>query len=434
MTSRHWPRWAVLLLVLSLFATACGGGDDDEGGGDGDGGEQVVGVTDEPCPEAVNADNGCIYLGIISDLTEGPFAPLAVPLTDAQKAFWQRVNDEGGIGGYDIDVATNIRDNKYIPETHKQVFEEIRGGILALAQSLGSSQTAAILEDLKADSIIAAPASWTSAWEFEDVIVESGTNYCMEMANAVDWFAENQSEPAKIMAVHYPGDYGGDAAAGARLAAERLGAEFVDQETAPGQENQQGAIDAILEQKPDVVAVAAGPTELATLVGQTAARGFTGKFIGSSPTWNVGLMQTPAKPALQSLYFQAGPWGSWGTETAGHAAMREAIGDKQPNDGYVSGWVWQYPIKAALEKAIEDDNLTREGLLEAVRSLESVDYEGMLPEDAGNYAGEPDEAVFRQSVVSQVDEAAPTGVKVIQDFFTGPTVEDLTLDKPCFEM
>ena len=38
-----------------------------------------VGVTDDACPEAVNPDNGCIYLGILSDLTEGPFAALAVP-------------------------------------------------------------------------------------------------------------------------------------------------------------------------------------------------------------------------------------------------------------------------------------------------------------------------------------------------------------------
>ncbi|HCT77628.1 MAG TPA: branched-chain amino acid ABC transporter substrate-binding protein, partial [Micromonosporaceae bacterium] len=42
---------------------------------------------------------GCIYLGIISDLTEGPFKALAVPITDAQKAFWKRVNQSGGIGG-----------------------------------------------------------------------------------------------------------------------------------------------------------------------------------------------------------------------------------------------------------------------------------------------------------------------------------------------
>ena len=33
--------------------------------------------------------------------------------------------------------------------------------------------------------------------------------------------------------------------------------------------------------------------------------------------------------------------------------MREALGDvEQPNDGYTAGWVWSYPLKAALEEAV----------------------------------------------------------------------------------
>ena len=38
--------------------------------------------------------------------------------------------------------------------------------------------------------MIAVPASWTSAWAFEDVILESGTNYCFESMNSVDYAAE----------------------------------------------------------------------------------------------------------------------------------------------------------------------------------------------------------------------------------------------------
>ena len=56
-----------------------------------------------------------------------------------------------------------------------------------------------------------------------------------------------------------------------------------------------------------------------------------------------------------------------------------------PSDGYTAGWVWSYPLKAALEKAAENKDLTRAGLLAAAKSLTSVDYEGMLPAGAGNY-------------------------------------------------
>lgn len=462
-------RLAVMLIALALVAGACRGGEGGEGdgaaetapddggaatetitAGDGDetegdtGGTETaspagdiatdIGVTEEPCSEAVNSDNGCIYLGIISDLTEGPFAALAVPITDAQHAFWRRVNDDGGIGGYDIDTTTYVRDNRYNPEVHAQVFQEIRGDVLALAQTLGSPQTAAIVSDLQADDIVAAPASWTSGWDFEDVIIESGANYCFETMNAIDYAVEQLGELGTVMAVHYPGDYGDDAAAGARNGAEAHGAEFIDVPTPTGADSQAEAVEAIVSQSPDLVIVTTGPLEMATIVGQAAARGYQGQFIGTSPTWNPGLLDSPAAEALQALYWQSAPWGPWGTDTPGHEAMREALGDVDPNDGYVAGWIWQYPLKAAIEAAVERGDLTRAGLRAALEDLSEVDYEGTLPPESGNFApGVPDETAFRQSVVNTVDPEAPTGVAVAQDFFIGPTSEGFTLDSPCYE-
>ena len=71
-------RAVVGAAVATLVLTGCRGSD----GGSGDSSEAGPGITEEACPEAVNEDNGCIYLGTISDLTVGPFAPLAVPITD----------------------------------------------------------------------------------------------------------------------------------------------------------------------------------------------------------------------------------------------------------------------------------------------------------------------------------------------------------------
>ena len=75
---RHLVRAGVGAAVAALVLSGCRS----SGGSD----SAAEGITDEACPQAVNKDNGCIYLGVISDLTRGPFAPLAVPITDAQKA------------------------------------------------------------------------------------------------------------------------------------------------------------------------------------------------------------------------------------------------------------------------------------------------------------------------------------------------------------
>jgi ABC-type branched-subunit amino acid transport system substrate-binding protein len=428
---------AASLAGLAVFAAGCrGGGEDPADGGNGGEGEDSiatdVGVTDEACPDAVNPDNGCIYLGVLSDLTVGPFAAAGPAIVQGQEAFWNRVNEDGGIGGYDIDVTEYVRDNQYNPQVMNQVYQEIKPDILALAQSLGSPMTAAIIEDLEAENIIAAPANWTSQSLAWDVVLESGATYCAESMNGVDYAIENY-DAQSVMAIHYPGDYGGDAAAGAKVAADANGLEFTNVETAPGADNQAAAIAAIRDQSPDLVILSTGPTETATIVGQAAAGGFQGRFMGSSPTWNPAILESPAAPAFQALFQHLGPWGPWDAETPGHEAAREALSDVEPNEFYQSGWFWSYPLKAALEAAAENGDLTREGLATAASELESVDYEGVLPEGAGNYSGGPNEAAVRASYISNIDPATATGLSLAEEGYTGPTAEGYEFTAPCFE-
>ena len=396
---------AAVLTVGSL--AGCRGGDSTEQGSSGP--KSDIGITKEPCPKSEHKDRGCIYLGIISDLTVGPFHVLAVPITDAQKAFWKRINAQGGIGGYDVDAETYVRDNKYNPQTHNEAYQEMKGKVLALAQSLGAPTTAAILPDMKANNILAAPAAWTSAYAFEDNILESGANYCIESMNAVD-YANETFKPKTVMA-------------------------FINVKTDSGTDKQAGAVTAIVTQKPDLVILTTGPADAAAIVGGAAQRGFTGKFIGTSPSWNQGLLATAAAPALKALYLQSSPWKSWASDTPGHKAMREALGSSvTPNDGYTSGWVWSYPLLAALKKAQADGDLTRAGLLKAAKSLTKVDYEGMLPDGAGNYAAGA-EGVFRQSLIYNptVGSGGPNDIKLMKDYFTGSVAKDYKLDKPCYE-
>ncbi|GAA2346256.1 ABC transporter substrate-binding protein [Dactylosporangium salmoneum] len=428
-------RFGAFLLTAVLAVaglSACRGGSNSDQQS-ATGAKTDAGITKEPCPNSEHKDRGCIYLGIISDLTVGPFHALAVPITQAQKAFWRRVNAQGGIGGYDVDAETYVRDNKYNPQTHNEVYQEIKGKILALAQSLGSPTTAAILPDMKASNILAAPAAWTSGYAFEDNILESGANYCFESMNAVD-YANDALKPKTVMAVHLAGDYGDDAAAGTKIAAEKLGLKFIDVKTDSGADKQAGAITAIATQKPDLVIVTVGPADLAVIVGGAAQRGFTGKFIGTSPTWNPGLLQSAAAPALKALYLQSAPWKTFSTDSPGHKAMREALGSGvTPNDGFTSGWVWSYPLLAALKKAQADGDLTRAGLVKAAKSLTKVDYEGMLPDGAGNYAGGVD-GQFRETLIyNPAAGNGTTDVPLVKDFFVGPTAKDYKLDKPCYE-
>src|SRR5687768_3928877 len=103
------------LIVVGLLAGLLGGSMAacDDGGRDGAGTAAAnPGVTKRPCPNAVDRAKGCVYLGFISDLTVGPRAVEAAAVTEAQRRFWERVNRDGGIGGYEIDAETYVRDNR----------------------------------------------------------------------------------------------------------------------------------------------------------------------------------------------------------------------------------------------------------------------------------------------------------------------------------
>lgn len=390
----------------------------------------LPGVSDEPCPDG-HPDRGCIFLGSVSDLGDGPLAETGRAMAAAQQAFWRRVNAQGGIGGYDLDVMTHAGDSGYEAQGHRRTFDAVRRRVLALAQTLGVPHTAAILADLRADAMVAVPASGSSAWEFADEVAESGASPCVEAANAVDHAAEQDGPPGVVLAVHYPGGYGEDAAAGAGAAARRLGARFVDVITPPGHQRQGSAIESIAAERHALVVIATGPAELAVIMSAMPARGFEGRFVGVSPTWDEELLGIHAADFLRERYLQALPWAPWSADTAGHRAMRAALADERPSEAAVAGWVSQYPLRAALERAAAAGPLTRPALLDALRSLETVDAEGMLPQAAGNFAAAPSRAAFRQTVMAAVDPAAPTGLALRGDFFTGPTAAAMPFDRPC---
>jgi ABC-type branched-subunit amino acid transport system substrate-binding protein len=261
----------------------------------------------------------------------------------------------------------------------------------------------------------------------------------VETSNALDYYTEQGEAAASVLAVHLPGDYGWDGAAGAKKWAAANGAEFANVQVT---DSTDAAINEIVNTSPDVVILTLGPTDTAAVVGTAAGRGYTGRFIGNSPTWNPALLASPAGPALEALYWQAAPWAPLGADTPGHQALRDQLdamagelASYDPaavSDFFTAGWAWSYPLEAALQAAYASGDLTRAGVVAAAASLDSVDYEGMLPAEAGDFTGDAKNQSFGQTVIAQPSGDAPTGVELIQDFFAGPTAADFPFESPCF--
>jgi hypothetical protein len=462
---RRWVQILALLAVLVLIAAACAQEDAEttttttaaattttEAATTTTEGETTttteagvafdLGVTEEPCPDG-NPDNGCIYLGVISDLSDGPFAALAIPAVAGAIEFWNTVNAGGGVGGFDIAItADNTVDAHYNPSEHVEGYVEIEPNILMLAQSLGTPQTQAALPQYIEDNMFAVPATWWSGWAFPEndgngLVLETGINYCLEAMNDMDFVVGQLGTDITYGIVGFPGDYGGDPAAGYLHAAGELGLgdpafQLVQVPLSAGGDVSE-AVSTILATTPDVVFITTGPLEMAQTMGGVFGAGGQAMFVGTHPTWNPGLVaQEALLPALKAAYFQSGFVPGWFGESAGHDAARgaaDAIG-QEPNEWFLNGWASQYPVKALIEAGLANGDITRAGLVGALGDLTDVSFEGMLPN--ASYVGDPNDIVSRQSIINRVDETAPGGTVTATGMFSGPTAEAYDFTAPCF--
>jgi ABC-type branched-subunit amino acid transport system substrate-binding protein len=407
-----------LVLALALVAAACSSSSDDDSG---DTATTTAAATETTVAAAtettaatdsggemktdfgVDVDTKTISIGMLADLT-GAFAPLVVDITDAQTAFWDNVNANGGIDGWKVEMI--VEDTNYNVEQHIEKYEKIRNDVLALGQSTGSPTNVAALPDYKEDTMVFIPLSWYSGWaipEFDGgLAMEQFTNYCIEAMNVLG-FAQEMGA-TKIALATFPGDYGQDGAAGVKKAIDFYDTlELVyDGEAAviPGQD-QTEVVTGIVESGADWAFLTTNMSTAAEIMGGAAQLGYAGAWTGSTPSYDFRLLDSPVAPIIDASYYQSGYNVPWGTDVPGAAEMTEvltaAYPDRRPSDAFASGWSYSLSLRQALEAAIASGDLTRAGFAAAVNGLTGVDFGGLAPTQS--YSGTPNEYVQRQSAI-----------------------------------
>ncbi len=226
-----------------------------------------------------------IRIGLNADLS-GIFAPLVTQIVDGQEAYWEIVNDNGGIAGRQVELV--VLDNAYDVPTHLENYEEMAAesddGVVMFSQSTGSPHTAATAAALVEDDLLAIPLSWYSGWADPTIgenVLELYTSYCLESMNGLTYLAGAQ-DASTVAIISFPGEYGQDGAFGAKAAAEALGLEVVyDGEGAvvPGSD-QTPVITELVNAQPDLVWATINPTTLAEIMGGAVRPGPAGAVVG----------------------------------------------------------------------------------------------------------------------------------------------------------
>ena len=458
-------RIFVLVLALALIAAACGSDSDDTTTTAADSGDETTTTaaaettttaagettTTAAAPAelktdfGVDVEAGTITVGQTADLT-GPFAPLVKPIMAGQQMYWAWVNANGGVGG--MDVLMETRDTAYDVVQHQAVYDEIRDLVVAISHTTGSPQTLAISDALTEDSMIAVPATWYSGWTDTNIaptVLHTGAPYCLEAMSGLDWMASIEAEEGNdaptLALASIPGDFGLDPMEGAKKWAEINGVEIVHDGSGtiiPGQD-QKPVADAIVASGADLVYITTTPSTFSEVYGAALQQGFEAKWSGSGPTYNPAFLVSPIADAIQRDWYGTFYMQPWGGDSAGMALtmqLVEASGADIPANDYVGlGVIEAMIVHAALEAAYASGDMTRAGVLAAVRTLDNVDFQGAAP--AENYTGSTADQIqravtlWRPSVANL--EAGGSGSEIVGSDFIGPTAEGFDFQEACFQ-
>ena len=393
-----------------------------------------VGVTAEPCPEAVGGvptgadpSKGCIYLGMLNDYT-GPYAAVAPALETAQRAFWLWANTAGGIGDYSVAIVEG-GDTSYNPQKHLEVYNSQRDKVAALAMSLGTPQTLFILDEMDKDSMVGAPMSWYSGWSYKSVdkglVVEFGSAYCADGMNALDWAIASLPVDIKTIGIMgFAGDYGNDWAAGINVAAKKNGITVAWEYLPPTLEfDVAQAVGLMVTQPVDAYFPAVGPTQMAQVAGGAYQQGLTPIAMMAAPSYNDAFVKEgfPLKALFESGAMYSMAWvAPYEADTTAHQTMRATLaqmGVESASSFLVAGWSSQYHLKGVLEAAYKGGDLTREGIRRAAANV-YVESDGMMQtRELGQNRADND------SYINIPDGSIASGARLLAPSYVGPTAE-----------
>jgi ABC-type branched-subunit amino acid transport system substrate-binding protein len=409
------PALAVAALCV-LAVTACSTEKPEASGGGSAGDVQTGnGVTDSE-----------INIGVLTDLS-GPFAAGAAVQVTQFQAYWDQVNADGGI--CDRDVKLQVQDHGYDPQKAVSLYRSMAPGVVALQQVLGGPTSAAVLPLAQQDSEYVGGVGWaSSALAYENNQLP-GASYSIQAANAIDYLVDELglAEGDKVGVVYFVGDYGSDALAGAKYAADERGLTVVPQEITPAVTDLSAQASALVQEGVKAVVLGAAPAQLASLAGVLSAQGADVPIIGMNPTFNPALLKTPAADALLANTYSITSVAPYASDAAGVKAAAEMYTAADPQ-GAIG---WEVPLasgqagllKNVLEAACDAGDLTPEGVVAALGDASDVDTDGVFPDglDFTKVGESPTRTVF----ISKVDDSVDAGLKLL-DTVEGPSAKSYT--------
>jgi ABC-type branched-subunit amino acid transport system substrate-binding protein len=371
----------------------------------------------------VDTTNKTITLGILSPYS-GPVAdPIGKPLARGVEVYFDSVNANGGIDGYKVKFLQE--DTQYNPQLQVQLYNQIHNQVAMIADSLGTPTTFAIKDLATADHMLVSAATLSSALAREKYLILVGTPYRLQVENAFDYVVNKLGIQNPSVGIIYQNDeYGQDGLTGYKEAVSFYHLHDVGQATYGATDTDFTAqVSQLKAAGAKYVFLTAIPTATAGIIGTAYKLGYNPQWILQSPAFAQALLAVPALVPLLSHAWLVSQGATWGdTSQPGMAQMLNDVAkyapDQKPDGFFQFGYTESKITYEILKKALDSNDITRDGLLTAFESLKNVDLGGLLP--PVTYGSSPNERVpTRDNIIFAIDPTQPTGVRPLSADFTG---------------
>ncbi|HEX6424133.1 MAG TPA: ABC transporter substrate-binding protein [Acidimicrobiales bacterium] len=271
-----------------------------------------------------------------------------------------------------------------------------------------------------------------SAFLREQHILTTGAPYEIQAINAMRYWQDHGGEGQSACVAYLNEPYFQVGLDGVEYAAAQMGFE-VAEVVVLGQGTQDWATPIQALQGCDMVYLASTSVETRGLLGAAAMAQFAPQWIGQAPTFAGSLVASPLGGYLQENFWLAAEGPAWGDESVEGMAqvlrhVQRYVPDQQPELLLSLGYARAWAVHQVLEKAVEMGDLSRPSIVEAMNSIDTLEFGGLL----GDYQyGPPDEREPpRCSTIFQIDPDVPGGLSALSDVnFTSDAAESYRFEQ-----
>lgn len=385
--------------------------------------------TDGATPDSATSGDTAVITGpgvsdeairilAINDLS-GPAASGGQPVQAGLDAYIERLNDSGGIDGRKIELI--VEDTQYDPQRAVQGYQNVRNDI-ATVWSYGTPTTDALRSFTEDDGMLFLPLkgpfaeantfSVMNAWEVDTALLLS--------------YVHEENPEAKLGVIYQADAMGDGVERGVRAVAEATGLEVVAETTVDATSDDMTAqLTAMRRAGADHILLGVGPGALIAAAGAVAQLGIDAVLLNPGSGYTRSLLDLPVGPVLEDKLLTSCSYPLWDEDIPAVSEFREALGDVEPHGSYINGWQSGMILEGILRQAVEDGDLSREGILEAARHT-TVDMKDLTP--PVSYGESINERTpYREGRVC-VAVNDDDGFEIVRDWFTSEAAQDVELE------